>query len=271
MRLAISDGSEPVRADAGVRAPRLVPLPLEVREDEIASGATSGTEFVLGVAARRSRPAFLPLLEPGAHLLVVGDRGSGRTTLLRRVVRWYATRDPGGAGARLYLLDPRRTLDDLAGLPEVSARASTTAPAADVVRSLAEELGPRGDTNARRHVVVVDDAELLTGGDALAPTGSSALDLLAGMLSSATDSGLHVVLARRVGGLARAAYDPLLTRLRENAAAVLVLSGDRTEGPVVGGVAASAMPPGRGRLVRAYGGSPVGELVQCALPSRHEP
>ena len=127
------------------------------------------------------------------------------------------------------------------------------------------------DPASRRHVVVVDDAELLAGGDLLVPGAPSPLDELAALVPSAADLGLHVVLARRVAGLARAAYDPLLARLREHAAAVLVLSGDRSEGPVARAVTATPMPPGRGRLLRAYGGEPDGELVQCALPVGADP
>jgi S-DNA-T family DNA segregation ATPase FtsK/SpoIIIE len=269
VRLALADGTEPVRTGTRGRAPRIVPLPLTVREDEVGRTSARDAGFVLGVAARRGRPVLLPLLEPGAHLLVVGDRGSGRTTLLRRVACWYAARDVGdGAHPCLHLLGPRRTLGDLADLPAVTSHAVTGAQATETVHDLVERL-QRGGAATRRHVVVVDDAELLLGGDLLA--GASALDPLASLLPSAADVGLHLVLARRVAGLARAAYDPVLARLREHAAAVLVLSGDRTEGPVVGGVAPSVMPPGRGRLVRAYGGPPDGELVQCALPAPSGP
>ena len=271
VRLALADGTEPVRAPAGRRAPRVRPLPAAVHEDEIVPSDPHAAQFTLGVLARRSRPALLPLLEPGAHLLVVGDRGSGRSTLLRRVVRWYASGVDSGTEVSVHMLDPRRTSAELADLPGVAAYAGSAATAAQVLAAAAAHLRDAADPASRRHVVVVDDAELLAGGDLLLPGTPSPLEGLATLVGSATDHGLHVVLARRVGGLARAAYDPLLARLREHADAVLVLSGDRSEGPVARGVSATPMPAGRGRLLRAHGGEPDGELVQCALPREADP
>ena len=79
-----------------------------------------------------------------------------------------------------------------------------------------------------------------------------------------------MLLARPVSGMARAAYDPFLARLREQATATLVLAGDRNEGPVAGAVVAGPMPPGRGRLLLASAGTLAGEVVQCALPAPGE-
>jgi S-DNA-T family DNA segregation ATPase FtsK/SpoIIIE len=73
---------------------------------------------------------------------------------------------------------------------------------------------------------------------------------------------MHVVLARSAGGAARAMLDPVMARLSESGAPGLVLSGDPHEGPLLRGVRAEPLPPGRAKLLRRRG-RPV--LVQLAL------
>ena len=96
-----------------------------------------------------------------------------------------------------------------------------------------------------RYVVLVDDYDLLP-----ASTGSPLLPLL-DLLGLGRELGLHLVLARRVAGTARAAFEPVFQRLRELAGTGLVLSGDPGEGPLLGGQKAAHLPPGRGFLVRS--------------------
>ena len=74
--------------------------------------------------------------------------------------------------------------------------------------------------------------------------------------------GLHLVVARRCGGSSRAMYsDPVLQRLRELDSPGLLMSGNREEGPLMGGVRPGAQPPGRGTLIRRGDGT---NLVQTA-------
>ncbi len=268
-RLALADGSEPVLAHPdGRRAPRVQVLPTGVHEDAIepdGDAADAGAGFLLGVSARRGRAVRLDLLADEVHLLVVGDRGSGRTTLLVRIARWLGAQHPD---VQLHVVHPRRSLLAVADAPGVCAGATTSSQVGELVAALATTLTATPcPPRPSRHVLLVDDAELLGGGDPLFGS-TSPLAPLAQLFPSAADLGLRVVLARRVTGLARAAYDPVLSRMREHATHVLVLSGDRAEGPVVGDVAATRMPPGRGRLVRTFAGPATGELVQCALPAR---
>ncbi len=58
------------------------------------------------------------------------------------------------------------------------------------------------------------------------------------------------MLARRVGGSARGAYEAVFGRLRELGSPGLLLSGDPGEGPLLAGTKAAPQPPGRGLLVR---------------------
>ena len=81
-------------------------------------------------------------------------------------------------------------------------------------------------------------------------------------LAGARDLGFHVLLTRRVLGAARGLYEPFTLGVRESGCPGLILSGDRSEGQLLGAVRATAMPVGRGRLVRA-GEEP--RMVQTAL------
>ncbi len=107
---------------------------------------------------------------------------------------------------------------------------------------------------------------------------------LADLIFQGRDAGIHVVLARASGGAARAMLDPVLSRLVESGAPALLLSGDPHEGPLLRGVRAEPLPPGRARLLRrrgrpvmvqlAYTGESVaaadrdGDVGQAVLPSR---
>nr|MBA2696857.1 hypothetical protein [Actinomycetota bacterium] len=99
-----------------------------------------------------------------------------------------------------------------------------------------------------------------------ATQGNNLLAPLVEFLARAKDVGLHVIVARRSGGSGRALYEPLIARLRELSSPGIVMSGNRDEGPILGTVKPSAMPPGRGILVGRKAGQ---QLMQVAwLPPR---
>jgi len=92
-----------------------------------------------------------------------------------------------------------------------------------------------------------------------------ALAELAEHLAQAADLGLHLVLARRVGGIGRASMgDVLLAKLGDLGTSGLILSGDRREGALIGDQRATLRNPGRGALVSRQRGTRVIQVV-------HEP
>ena len=104
--------------------------------------------------------------------------------------------------------------------------------------------------------VLVDDYDLVAtqgGVNPLAP--------LLEFLPQAKDVGLHLVIARRCGGAARALFEPVIARLRELSTPGIVMNGSPDEGPLLGNVKPSPMPPGRGTLVTRKTGP---KLVQIA-------
>jgi DNA segregation ATPase FtsK/SpoIIIE, S-DNA-T family len=95
--------------------------------------------------------------------------------------------------------------------------------------------------------VVVDDYDLVCAmsADALTP--------LLSLLPHATDVGLHMIVARRCAGSARAMFEPVLAHLRDSGCMGLLMSGSPDEGPLIGNHRAAAQPPGRGLFVTRAG------------------
>ncbi|CAM2860045.1 type VII secretion protein EccCa [Skermania piniformis] len=227
-------GERSVPTDSAVRAPR---VPLGLNEAELT-------------------PVFLEF-EEQQHFLVFGDVECGKTTLLRGICAGIvAANEPNRA--RILLVDYRRTM--LGAVPEeyLAGYSSDATTLERHVGELAAHLHgrrPPTDVTPRQLrdrewltdrpelYLVVDDYDLVvTGaGNPLAP--------LIEFLPQARDVGMHLIVARRSGGAGRALYEPLIARMRDLAAAGLVMSGSRDEGNLIGTVRAAAMPPGRGIFV----------------------
>ncbi len=206
-----------------------------------ASGADS---VVLGVAGPYVQP-FEVGLSAGEHLLVLGNAGTGRSGLLRAIARGLQ-----GRGMRTWVIDPRRSLS--AVTDGAFRRAGGAEEVAELVHDLAS-CGWVGSGPAERNVLIIDDQELVGG-----RSGSAVLLPLLDLLPFAADVGLTVVIARRLSGYARGAYEPFFAGFLELCETAVVLSGDPMEGPVIGGVRPRRLPPGRGQLIRR--GEPAGEV-----------
>ncbi|TDX92578.1 hypothetical protein CLV69_105423, partial [Amycolatopsis arida] len=90
---------------------------------------------------------------------------------------------------------------------------------------------------------------------------SNPLKPLSEFLAQAKDVGLHMIVARRTGGASRAAYDPIIGKLKELAAPGMVMNGSRDEGALLGNVKPGPMPPGRGYYVSRKAGK---QLMQVS-------
>jgi type VII secretion protein EccCb len=142
----------------GAAAPPLRLLPTLVREeglsavDQAAAGPISGPAgragsgvpagLPLGVEEHRLDTVWLDLFEGAPHLLVLGDGGCGKSSLLRRIARGLAALYPPEEVA-LLVMDLRRGLLDLASLPNLAGYACTPATVAQAVDHLHRELTER--------------------------------------------------------------------------------------------------------------------------------
>jgi S-DNA-T family DNA segregation ATPase FtsK/SpoIIIE len=223
--------------------------------------------YPVGLDERALAPVFLDFAaEP--HLLVLGDSGAGKTNVLRLLARQIVRRYRPD-GARLIIGDYRRSLlgavdgEHLLELaPSASALQAAMSETAAALRQrlpgpdvTAEELRTRSWWRGPELYVLVDDYDLVAG------VGGNPLAELAEFLPQARDIGLHLIVARRVGGASRAMYEPVLQRMRELDNPALLMSGNPEEGPLLGNLRPSNLPPGRGTLVRRGDGN---QLIQIA-------
>jgi S-DNA-T family DNA segregation ATPase FtsK/SpoIIIE len=243
-------------------------LPPRDRDDE------AGHRLSIGIAEQDLQPIQLDFAaEP--HLLVFGDAESGKSNFLRvlthRIAASYRPEQ-----ARVLLIDHRRTLlgeltsEHLIGYG--TDRATTTHLMSEAARGMAERLPPADVTpeQLRRRswwdgpelFILIDDYDLVCS-----PVDNPFLPLL-DYVQHGRDIGLHLIVARRMNGAGRALYEPFISRLRDVGSPGLMMSGDKLEGPLLGGLKPETMPPGRARLVR-HRGAP--ELVQFAWlpPAEH--
>ena len=96
--------------------------------------------------------------------------------------------------------------------------------------------------------VVADDYELVATGM------GNPLQPLFDLVSQARDIGLHIILARGMGGAGRAGFsDQIISRMRDQQSPGLIMSGSKEEGALLGGVKPSPLPPGRGTWVTRHG------------------
>jgi ESX secretion system protein EccC len=222
----------------------------------------------IGLNEQKLAPVYLDVAgEPS--LMVFGDAGSGKTNLLRLIARSIEERYTPDE-ARIVVADYRRGLLGAVGkdhlleyapsakafsemLGSIKGAMQNRLPGPDVTPA---QLRDRSWWHGPELFLLVDDYDLV------ATAGNNPLTTLLELLPQARDIGLHLVLARRVGGAARALYEPVLQRLRELDSPGLLMSGNREEGQLIGNLKPSPQPPGRGFLVRRRDGT---QLIQTAL------
>jgi S-DNA-T family DNA segregation ATPase FtsK/SpoIIIE len=228
-----------------------------------------GGGLVLGIEELTLAPVALDLAGAEQHLLMLGDTGSGRTSGLRTVAHALA-RTFSPDQARLIAIDFRRGLADLAELPLPCRLISRPPQVDEILAELREltidrlrELDRDGGAGWRGPdvYILVDDYDLISG------LPLNPLSTLGDLIFQGRDAGIHVVLARSSGGAARAMLDPVIGRLVESGAPALILSGDPHEGPLLRGVRAEPLPPGRGRLLRRRGRAAMLQLAQAGAPA----
>ncbi|MER7274621.1 type VII secretion protein EccCa [Dactylosporangium sp. NPDC000244] len=259
---------EAVRAAwPGERAPSVRLLPGRLPYEDLPTG-----DFAIGIHERDLSPMRLDFAAD-PHFFLLADTESGKTSFLRAVARRIEERYRP-TEARIVLIDHRRGLlgevgeeyllgygtnDEHSGglLAEVAGGLRQRLPGPDVTP---EQLRERSWWRGPEIFVLVDDYDLV------ATHKDHPLMSLLPLLAQGGDIGLHVVLARRTGGAGRGLLEPFLGRVREVGSPGLMMSGDRDEGPLLGGLRAQVLPPGRGWLVDRRGQK---GLVQIAwLPPR---
>jgi S-DNA-T family DNA segregation ATPase FtsK/SpoIIIE len=217
--------------------------------------------FPVGVSDLDLRPAGIDLSGRDPHLLVYGDGETGKTNLLRVLLRGFMRQYPPER-LGIVLVDFRRSLlgvvpDDYL-LAYCASPDQTAAVAREVAGQVAQrrpgpevtpaQLRDRSWWTGLEILYVVDDYDLVATG-----SGNPLLPLV-DLLAQGRDLGLHLVLSRRTGGAARASLDPVVQRLNDVSTPGLLFSGDRMEGPLANGVASQRLPVGRALYAVRGGG-----------------
>ena len=123
--------------------------------------------------------------------------------------------------------------------------------------------------SAHTHYLIVDDVDQIPDGPAMSGqyAGHRPWTPLLGLLSAASDLGLRVIVTGRAGGSAHALMtNPLLRRLGDLQATVVMLSGNPADGAKIRGHRFTRLPAGRGLLL---GDSDVADHVQLVNPFAH--
>ena len=211
--------------------------------------------FCLGLDEQRLGPVWHDFMAT-PHLLVMGDNESGKTNLLRLVLR-SITQRYGPDEAKVVIGDSRRDLDnaipadyrvgyavtseDLGKLAaQTAVSMNKRIPGQDVT---SDRLRKRDWWSGPELFVVVDDYELL------GKSMGSVLDPLMPLMAQGAYIGMHVIIARSVSGAMRAMMDPVLRRLWELGNPGLLLSYPKEEGKFLGEAKPAKLPPGRAQLV----------------------
>ncbi|MGH3515914.1 MAG: type VII secretion protein EccCa [Haloechinothrix sp.] len=241
----------------GRPAPKVRLLPELFRyEDLLTQDTRKDTKLIpIGINEDELAPVYLDF-NADPHFLAFADGESGKTNLLRQIVRGISQRYTAKEGV-VILVDYRRTMlgflegdqllsyavssNQLEGvIKDVAGSMNKRLPGPDVTQ---DQLRNRSWWKGPELFVIVDDYDLVVtqSGNPLQP--------IAPFLAQAKDVGLHLIAVRRTGGASRALYDPVLGKLKEIAAPGLIMNGSKDEGQLLGNIKPSAMPPGRGTFI----------------------
>ncbi|WP_232820092.1 type VII secretion protein EccCa [Nocardioides allogilvus] len=255
----------------GAPGPKLRLLPELISLDRIREDAVrrkiDEKRILIGINEKELAPVAIDVnAEP--HLLIYGDGQSGKSALLRNYVHEVMrTRTP--KEAQIVIVDYRRSLlgevpdeyllnyltsatQATPTLKDIAAYLESRIPGPDVTP---DQLRNRSWWTGAEVFVVVDDYDLV------ATAQSSPVQALQPLMAQARDTGLHLVVARRVGGASRASYEPVLQSMRDLAMPGILLSGPRDEGALIGNLRPQPAPPGRARVVTRDKGIEVAQLA----------
>ncbi|MGL4172681.1 MAG: type VII secretion protein EccCa [Actinomycetota bacterium] len=246
-----------IAASTEDRAPRVRLLPEVVRPHALTRPEKPGA-IALGLDESDLSTVTMEFDHRDPHVVILGDSGTGRTSVLRHVAESLMERYTSDEIV-FAVIDPRRTLQGMIPEEYIGGYASTPDLAQQLAAAIQPELrkrmpsapGASTDTvHLPRIVLLVDDYEVVTAGS-MAP-----LQSLTSYIPMGRELNFTVVLARRTAGAARGIYEATFMAVRDSGATGLMLSGDRSEGQLFGTVRPRRLPPGRALLVRT------GEMVR---------
>ena len=196
-------------------------------------------------------------------LMVLGDTRTGKTTLLRHIIRTIRDNSTPERVA-FTVLDRRLHLVDEPLFPdnEYTANIDRVIPAMLGLAGLIEKRRPPAGLDASQltgwsfeghtHYLIIDDVDQLPDSPAMTGpyVGQRPWTPLIGLLAQAGDLGLRVIVTARASGAAHALMtSPLLRRFSDLQATTLMLSGNPVDGGKIRGQRFDRLPAGRAILL----------------------
>ncbi|MCV7316353.1 type VII secretion protein EccCa [Mycolicibacillus parakoreensis] len=246
----------------GMVAPPVRLLPTNLAPDTLGQLYRGGERIVIGQREEDLAPVALDFAD-NPLLMVLGDSKSGKTTLLRHIIRTVRENSTADQVA-FTILDRRLHLVDEPLFPdnEYTANIDRVVPAMMGLSALIEKRRPPAGLSPQElahwsyqghlHYLIIDDADQIPDGPAMnGPfTGQRPWTSLIGLLAQAGDLGLRVIITARASGSGHVLMtNPLLRRFTDLQANTLMLSGNPTDAGKVRGQRFARMPAGRAMLL----------------------
>ena len=269
----------------GLHAPAVRLLPTQLPLSALGAAYLGPEQVVIGQREEDLRPVAIDFARHPL-MMVFGDSRSGKTTMLRHVIRTIRDNSTEQDIAftvidrRLHLVDEPLFPDN-----EYTPNIDRITPAMLGLSALIEKRRPPAGLSAQElrnwsyrangggqiHYLIIDDVDQIPDGPAVSGpyAGQRPWSPLLGLLAEAGDLGLRVIVTARASGSAHAVMTaPLLRRLNDLQATTVMLSGSPSDGGKLRGVRFSKLPAGRAMLL---GDSEVATYVQLVNPLVPEP
>ena len=264
----------------GQGAPPVRLLPTALAPSALAPLYPAPEQVVVGQREEDLAPVVLDFRQ-NPLLTVFGDAKSGKTTLLRHIIRTIRDNSRPDEVAftvidrRLHLVEEPLFPDN-----EYTANLDRVLPAMLGLSALIEKRRPpaglsprelgewdyRSGSDTHTHYLIVDDVDQIPDGPAVSGpfAGQRPWTNIVNLLAEASDLGLRVIVTARATGSAHAVMTaPLLRRLNDLQATTLMLSGNPADSGKLRGHRFARFPAGRGMLL---GDGDAPEFVQLVNP-----
>ncbi|BBZ49872.1 type VII secretion protein EccCa [Mycobacterium heidelbergense] len=260
----------------GVTAPRVRLLPTNLAPDALGPLYRGTEQVVIGQREEDLAPVVLDFTE-NPLLMVFGDSKSGKTTLLRHIIRTVREHSTADRVA-FTVLDRRLHLVDEPLFPdnEYTANIDRVIPAMLGLANLIESRRPPAGLSAAElsrwtyqghtHYLIIDDVDQIPDSPAMSGPyiGQRPWTALIPQLAQAADLGLRVIVTARATGSGHGLMtSPLLRRLNDLQATTLMLSGNPQDSGKIRGQRFGRLPAGRAILL---GDSETPTYVQLVNP-----
>ncbi len=246
----------------GMAAPPVRLLPTQLAPEAVGALYRGPGQVVIGQREEDLAPVVIDFTD-NPLLMVFGDSKSGKTTLLRHIIR--TVREHASADRVAFtVLDRRLHLVDEPLYPdnEYTANIDRIIPAMLGLSNLIEARRPPAGLSAAElsrwtyqghtHYLIIDDVDQIPDSPAMSGpySGQRPWTPLLGILSQAVDLGLRVIVTARATGSGHALMtNPLLRRFNDLQATTLMLAGNPQDSGKIRGQRFGRLPAGRAILL----------------------